>query len=88
MQSPNNEIEEFSHNHYNSVRSLCELMGEPWFSVQLMPYQYFVETIKWKVDLEEQKKKMMDERNRDMEADYRNKMNIQKAQQRQMNRKR
>ena len=54
-------------------------MHEIWFSIQLMPYKYFLETIKWKMDLEEQKKKAIEERNREQEADYKRKMNAQKA---------
>jgi hypothetical protein len=57
-------------------------MHEPWFSIQLMPYKYFESTLKWKMDLEEQKKKLVEERNREMEAEYRKRANIQKSNQR------
>lgn len=79
MQSANEEIERFTKDHDNSVRALTELMGEGWTSIQLMPYSYFLDTIKWKMDLEDQKKKAIEERNRDQEADYKRRMNAQRA---------
>ena len=48
-------------------------------SIQLMPYLFFNQTIKWKMDLEEQKKKAIEERNREQESEYRRRANIQKA---------
>jgi len=73
------EAEKFQKEHDNNVRALIELTNENWFSVQFMPYYYFVETIKWKVDLEEQRKKLIDERNREQEALYKSRANAQKA---------
>lgn len=35
-------------------------MREPWWSIQLMPYDYFLETLKWKVNLEEEKRKQLE----------------------------
>ena len=40
---------------------MMELMSEPWFSVMSMPYEFFVDTLKWKVELEEEKQKKMKE---------------------------
>ena len=54
-------------------------MGESWISIQLMPYSYFQNTIKWKMDLEDQKRKMMEERNREQESEYKRRMNAQRA---------
>lgn len=39
-----------------------ELMKQEWTTIMLMPYQYFLETLKWKVDLEEEKRKKMEEK--------------------------
>lgn len=75
----NVELERFSEDHNNSIRALCELMGETWMSIQLMPYIYFQGTVKWKMDLEEQKRKAMEERNREQEAEYKRRMNAQRA---------
>ena len=36
-------------------------MKESWISVRKMPYRYFTETIQWKLKLEEEKKKQMEE---------------------------
>jgi hypothetical protein len=41
-----------------------ELLKQPWYSIQVMPYRDFIKSIKWKVDLEEEKRKKMEERNK------------------------
>ena len=41
-----------------------ELMHQDWMSIQLMPYSTFLETIKWKIQFEEEKKKKLEERNK------------------------
>jgi len=40
---------------------MMETMKQPWFSIMLMPYKDFIDITKWKVDLEEEKKKKLDE---------------------------
>lgn len=87
MLSPEAEIEKFAKEHGDSVRALTELMGEPWFSIQLMPYDFFSATLKWKMDLEEQKKKAIEERNREQEAEYKKRVNAQKAAEKRSRRK-
>ena len=69
----------FSKDHNDSIRALTELMGEFWATIQLMPYKYFLDTIKWKMDLEEKKRKTIEERNREQELEYKRRMNAQKA---------
>lgn len=54
-------------------------MNENWLSIQFMPYIYFLKTIEWKMDLEEQRKKAIEEKNREQEAFYKQRMNAQKA---------
>lgn len=41
-----------------------ELMHQDWISIQMMPYSIFLETIKWKIQFEEEKKKKLEERNK------------------------
>jgi hypothetical protein len=50
--------------HDENVRSMMEMMKQDWLSIQLMPYKFFIETLKWKVNLEEEKKKKLEEENR------------------------
>ncbi len=73
------EAERFQKTHDDNVRSLVELTNENWFSIQFMPYYYFIETIKWKVDLEEKRSKIVNERNREQESIYKNRASAQKA---------
>ncbi len=39
-----------------------ELMKAQWSEVQNMPYMFFVETLEWKIKLEDEKRKKMDEK--------------------------
>lgn len=39
-----------------------ELMHVPWLDIMLMPYLFFIDTIKWKIDLEDEKRKKLEER--------------------------
>jgi len=49
----------------DTIRFLTEKMGETWMSIQVMPYLYFNDTIKWRVELEEKRNKaIQDERER------------------------
>ena len=43
------------------IRYLMETMRQQWDSIMVMPYSYFNSTIKWKVDLEEEKAKRYEE---------------------------
>ncbi|MCK5021107.1 MAG: hypothetical protein KAS32_29120 [Candidatus Peribacteraceae bacterium] len=40
-------------------------MNQQWPSIMQMPYKFFVDSIKWKVDLEEEKRKKIEERTKD-----------------------
>ena len=38
-----------------------ELMKESWASIMAMPYKFFLDTLKWKIDLEEEKRKQIED---------------------------
>lgn len=38
-----------------------ETMNQDFITIMNMPYRFFNETIKWKIDLEEEKRKRMEE---------------------------
>lgn len=56
-----------------------ELLKQPWMSIQLMPYKEFLDSIKWKMDLEEEKRKKMDEKNKDNKSNQRRNTVINRA---------
>jgi hypothetical protein len=33
-----------------------ELLKQPWDSIMYMPYKFFLDTLKWKIDLENEKR--------------------------------
>jgi len=39
-------------------------MNVSWLDIQLMPYSFFTELLRWKVDLEDKKRKKMEEQSR------------------------
>ena len=83
LNAPDSDV--FKSNHDENIRTFLELMKvESWFSIQQMPYVFFLDFLKWKIDLEERRNKEIETRNREQENAYRNKMNIQKAEQRKM----
>ena len=47
-----------------NIRTLMELMKLDYLSIMVMPYQFFEETIKWKISLEEERRKKMEETNK------------------------
>ena len=54
-------IDKFKRSFDENVRSMMELMNQQFPSIMEMPYKFFIDTIKWKVDLEEEKRKKMEE---------------------------
>lgn len=38
-----------------------ELMNVPWSDIMEMSYEFFMDTLKWKIELEKEKKKQIDE---------------------------
>lgn len=50
-----NSIEKFRKVLDENIRSLMELMHQDWSSIMFMPYRFFMDTLKWKIDLEEAK---------------------------------
>jgi hypothetical protein len=44
-----------------NVRTLMELMKLDYLSIMFMPYSFFIGTIKWKIDLEDERRKKMEE---------------------------
>jgi hypothetical protein len=53
-----------------------------------MPYNYFIDTLQWKDDLEEKKRKAIQERNKEQEAEHRRRANLQKAEERRLQKQR
>jgi len=43
---------------------MMELMKQDYTDIMIMPYKFFIDTIKWKFDLEEEKRKKMEESTR------------------------
>jgi len=41
-----------------------ELRRSSWNDVVMMPYQFFMDDLKWKIDLEEEKRKRLEEKQR------------------------
>jgi len=50
-----NSIDKFKKVIDENVRSLMELMHQEWSSIMFMPYKFFMDTLKWKIDLENAK---------------------------------
>lgn len=50
--------------HDDNVRFLMESMRQSWSSIQEMPYKFFLNTLKWKADLEEKKQKRLEDQSR------------------------
>lgn len=48
-----------------------ESMGETWMSIQLMPFNFFRDTYKWKIELEKEKSKRLEEHQKDIEREKR-----------------
>ena len=42
--------------------TLTELTSQPWDTIMLMPYGYFIDNLKWKVELEEEKQKKVEDK--------------------------
>lgn len=57
-----NSIDKFTKILDENVRSLMELMHQPWDAIMLMPYKFFVDTLKWKIDLEDEKRNQLTEK--------------------------
>lgn len=81
MQRPD-LCEKFSTAHDESIRTLMELMNESWLSIQLMPYQFFAKTVKWKIDLEEKKKEEYIKKQKEQELQQKKRAEMQKAEER------
>ena len=39
-----------------------ELMKQPWDSIMFMPYKFFIDTLKWKISLEDEKRNQLTEK--------------------------
>lgn len=50
----------------NNIQFLMELTGQEWLSIQLMPFYFFQNFLKWKIGIERDKKKKMEEKNREI----------------------
>jgi len=57
-------VSRFTKNFNENIKGLMELMNVSWLDIQLMPYPFFTELLRWKVDLEDKKRKKMEEQNR------------------------
>jgi len=54
-------VDNFRKSLDENIRSLMELMDQSWDSIMFMPYKFFVDTLKWKINLEDEKAKQMTE---------------------------
>jgi len=41
---------------------MMELTGQPWESIMMMPYNFFISSLKWKIKLEDEKRKKLEEK--------------------------
>jgi len=57
-------VSKFTKNFNENIKGLMELMNVSWLDIQLMPYPFFTELLRWKVDLEDKKRKKMEEQSR------------------------
>lgn len=60
-----------------------ELMQQPYSDIMIMPYPFFRELLEWKNDLEKEKKNMMEEKTKEIQAKQRTTqaVNMHKAKQ-------
>lgn len=56
-----NPDESFRKSLNENIRSLMELMHVPWSDIMEMNYTFFIDTLKWKIELEKEKKKQINE---------------------------
>jgi len=61
LQHPN-DIERYQKSIDENIRSMMEMMNVAWDTIMYMPYKFFMDTLKWKIDLEEEKKNKMEEK--------------------------
>lgn len=55
----------------DSYRHFMEMMKEPWISIQSMPFKFFKDTLVWKVELEKERNKRIEEHRKEMEKEKR-----------------
>ena len=55
-------VDKFKESLDENIRSLMELMHQDWGSIMFMPYKFFIDTLRWKIDLEDEKRKQMTEK--------------------------
>lgn len=55
-------ITKFRETMDENIRSLMELMHQDWGTIMFMPYRFFVDTLKWKIELEEEKRNKLTEK--------------------------
>ena len=41
---------------------MMEMMKQPYLNILAMPYKFFIDTLDWKIKLEDEKKKYMEEK--------------------------
>ena len=55
-----NTVDRFKKALDDNIRSFMELMKQPWDSIMFMPYKFFLDTLKWKMELEDEKRNIME----------------------------
>jgi hypothetical protein len=53
-------IENFKRTINENVRSFMELMHQQWDTIMWMPYKFFMDSLKWKIDLEDEKRRVVE----------------------------
>jgi len=54
-------IDNFKEANDENIRAMMEMMKQQYLDVLSMPYDFFIKTLKWKADLEEERRKKIEE---------------------------
>lgn len=66
------DIERSKRNLEENIFTLMELMGVGYNDILIMPYSTLISALKWKVEIENEKKKKIEENNRERSKKHRN----------------
>jgi hypothetical protein len=73
LHSPD-EVERFKKINDDNIKTYIEMRGASYIDVMLMPYPFFVDDLKWKLELEEKKRKEIEDQQRKNKEDSYNKL--------------
>jgi hypothetical protein len=60
LQHLDNSAEQFEKSFHENIRAYMEMRNAQWVDIMMMPYQFFIDDLKWKIDLEDTKRKQME----------------------------